>query len=141
MSQPERLYGRPTDDEYLYSDPETVVEMFADDAEPGRYALDVLEWTVVPAARHLPIVDDVTEWLTEWIADRGDLVEHVFERMESAIVQHTDDIKALLDAIAGDMTGAMADRHVATLRYDVQVRDGSPLYVVDRCERREVTSP
>lgn len=124
MAQPEWLYGQPYD-ETLYADPETVLEHVADDgyASPGRHVVDVEQWSVVPARSHLPNTDWVIEWMCEWTVDNGELTEHVAEQMDDTINEHRDVIETMLQTIADAFAGGMADRHVDTLRYVIDIHD------------------
>ncbi len=105
----DRLYGLP-DAEHLRFDPEDVLE----DHEPGTYTIE--EWTIAPARSHLPPIDSVLDWISEWSAENGEgdeqLDDDVRQSCSSAVVEAA--AEALLDTIADGIRHRMADKCVAT---------------------------
>lgn len=78
--------------------------------------LELFEWTTHPPRHHLPSVDRVAEFLSEWAAECGDLVEEVSLHFDKAVKDPlvAPIIDLLLDQVAARVEGRMADQHVAT---------------------------
>lgn len=131
-----RIYGTPGA-EVLYDDPATVYEM---DIEPwvdehDRRPRQIEEWSVHPPDYHLPDTTTILEWISEWVADNGEVTEGVYDDWTEACASHRSDLaaKALRQVIASQVTKRMACKLVATheVTWDDEsepLYDGQPLH-------------
>lgn len=132
----ERLYGTVGAEE-MYLDP---AEVYESDIEPWHEPstearIEVEEHDVHPPRYHLPTVDCLLEWVSEWACDMGEVGEGYVDHMEAAIagedVQQAAD--ALLDLIAARIPYRMANKHLRSLwvTWDENgepLLDGEPMY-------------
>ena len=109
MTIEQRLFGEPGD-EVLHFDIDVAWERATGDV--------IEEHTVHPTTHHLPSVDGLLEWVSEWSAENGELDEYgsadIDEAMNHGDVE--DAVRALYAAISGHVTYRMADEVVATHR-------------------------
>lgn len=137
MNPEQRLYCTPGAEE-CYFDPagsyESQIEPWL---EPGdRERREIEEWSVLDPSEHVPPIDTLLDWLTEWIADNGMIDENGYDQwLEAArtpeVCQAAD---ALLTAIASTIKYRMADKHLRSLwvtwdEAGEPLLDGEPMYV------------
>ncbi len=112
------LFG-PPGAEYLDHDPDqAALDYWTDGYDKGEPFI-IEQFTVVPTLRHLPSVDQILEWITEYSAENGEVDEGWTDHVD-AIVKRPEverDWQALLVKLADLIGYRMADRHVANWHY------------------------
>lgn len=135
------LYGLPGA-EVLYYDPSEVIEDYewtGDPEQDSSLPPVIEEWSVREPREHLPSVDRLLEWISEWTADSGEISDDmdlidVVKRPEVI-----DAAEHLLTAIACAITWRMAGRKLRDLPVtwaEMPLIDGVPAWVaVDTTNR------
>ncbi len=132
-----RLYGTPGA-EVMYSELEDCYETEIEEWREGRevHAYTIEEWTVYPPRHHLPSVDQIGTWMSEWVAEDGEVCEGASEDFDKILgdVAIKSRIEQLLSAIAEKVTCRMAKDKVQdfVITFDNNnepLIDGAPMYV------------
>jgi hypothetical protein len=127
----DHLYGLP-DAEWMRFDPSEIVEEYLTDADEDEpLAFTIEEWSVHTPRYHLPQVDRLLEWISEWASENGETGEDCEIGESAPEVQAA--AAALLDAVAATIYWRMADRKLRDLHvtgtHDNPLIDGEPVWV------------
>lgn len=142
----DKLYGFDGD-EYLHNDPQTVYENWVADNDfpacleydaefdlPGLKALEIEEWSAIPASAALVDARDIAERVAEWFADDCGFEDAAEEATSAAgdpeVIAAFDVAR---DLMASKMRFWVADRklRVLTVTWDENnepLLDGEPMY-------------
>lgn len=139
MSDEDRLYGLPHA-EHMHFDLASCYESDIDDwdaepeVEPPTYIIE--EWSVRDCVDHVPSVDTLLDWLSEWTCENGEIDEDGCDTFTDAM-RHPDvkaEARRFLDFCAARISYRMADKLVAThtITWDADgepLDNGEPIYV------------
>lgn len=137
---PDRLYGQPFSEHLWPSIVEVYEHQIEGDLEGFGALVDheahatIEEHTVVPSRDHLPSPHSLLEYISEWVADNGEVDEYWHESLDghSADPDVVAATEALLQLLASKVTYWMADKVVAThtITWDETgpLVNGEPLY-------------
>ena len=134
----DHLYGQP-DAEHMEWDPASVWEAgiephWSDDPDvDGRGPWTIEKWTTHPPSKHLPSIGHLVDYISEWVADSGEVDEGGAEDFADAVHEARPWVDLLMVQIASRVAYRMADKkvgeHVITLdENDEPLIDGKPMY-------------
>jgi hypothetical protein len=135
----QRLYGLPFA-EVMHFDAATVYEQV--ECDGASFPITIEEWSVHPPIYHVPSANRILDWLTEWIADNGEVFEDSYDQFEAAtkkpdVVAAVENLRSVL---ASKITFRMAAHHLRDLvvtldEADEPLLDGKPMYVDARGQK------
>jgi hypothetical protein len=128
-----RLYGLP-EAEWMESDPSAVYESAEENFDSRPESFTIEEWSVHPPRYHLPTSDVLIGWIADWVADNGGRIMDGVMGFEVESAEATVAAEALLQVIANNITGMMADKRLRTLTVTWNsdggpLLDGEPMYL------------